>query len=128
MRQWVVPLARYVLYAVFAAFVFHQALAVSAETRRLTLDRRKIRIEIAALRRQNEWREEVSKALTSDPFYVERLLRERYGYRGPDEEQPAARPLATQPARSGQPIRQAAPARSQHPAFSATRLAARRTR
>ena len=53
MRKWFWPLARYFLYAIFAAGVLDQALASRAETRR--------------------------------------LLRERYGYRSPDEESSESR-------------------------------------
>jgi len=89
MREWIGPVAKYLLYAVFAASVFHQALASQRETRRLFRERRRIRAEIAQLRRQNVRREQMRRALAADPFYVERTLRERYGYRLPGELPPA---------------------------------------
>jgi len=85
MHKWLGPLVRYVLYAAFACCVLHQALASRAETLRLLNERRKIRAEINLLHCQNVRRDEICAALTSDPFYVERLLRERYGYRNPNE-------------------------------------------
>lgn len=88
MREWLEPLAKYLLFAAFAVIVFHQALASQAETRRFLLERRRIRIEIGRLRRQNGARERIRAALASDPFYVERMLRERHGYRLPGEDEP----------------------------------------
>lgn len=90
MREWIGPIAKYLLYAVFATSVFHQALASQSETRRLFRERRRIRAEIAQLRRENVRREHMRRALAADPFYVERTLRERYGYRSPGELPPAS--------------------------------------
>jgi len=75
------PLAKYLLYAAFAVCVFDHALALDRETARLRSQCRRIRAQIAHIRRQNAQREQVRKALALDPFYVERVLRERYGYR-----------------------------------------------
>ena len=85
MREWLGPIAKYVLYAVFAATVLHQALASQRETRHLLSEQRRIRTEIAQLRRANVEREQMRQALLTDPFYVERMLRERYGYRAPGD-------------------------------------------
>ncbi len=90
MREWIGPIAKYVLYAVFAVCVFHQALATQRETRRLLRERRRLQIEIARLHRANILRERVRTALRTDPFYVERVLRERHGYRAPGEQPPAS--------------------------------------
>jgi len=89
MRQWLGPVAKYLLYAAFAVCVFGHALALERETVRLKSQRRRIRAQIAHIRQQNSEREQVRNALDSDPFYVERVLRERYGYRRPGEEEPA---------------------------------------
>ncbi|MFH1732979.1 MAG: hypothetical protein ABIF82_15185 [Planctomycetota bacterium] len=90
MREWIGAAAKYLLYAAFAVSVFHQALASQRETRRMFRERRRIRAEIAQLRRENVRREHMRRALASDPFYVERTLRERYGYRSPGELPPAS--------------------------------------
>lgn len=81
MREWIGPIAKYVLYAVFAVTVVHQALASQRQTRHLLREQRRIRTEIAQLRRANIQREQFRHALQTDPFFVERMLRERYGYR-----------------------------------------------
>ncbi len=88
MREWIGSVAKYLLYAICAAAVLHQALASQKETRRLLRERRRIKSEIAQLRDQNIRREHVRHALSADPFYVERALRERYGYRSPGESPP----------------------------------------
>lgn len=90
MREWIGPVAKYLLYAAFAVSVFHHALASQRETRRLFRERRRIRAEIAQLRRENVRREHMRLALGADPFYVESTLRERYGYRLPGELPPPA--------------------------------------
>ena len=85
MREWVASIAKYILYAVVAVTVVYQALASQEETRHLLREERRIKAEIAQLRRANIRREQVRRALQADPFYVERMLRERYGYRAPLE-------------------------------------------
>ncbi len=85
MREWLGPIAKYILYAVVAIAVVLQALASQDETRHLLREERRIMAEIAQLRRANIKREQVRRALQADPFYVERMLRERYGYRSPRE-------------------------------------------
>ncbi len=84
-REWIGPVAKYILFAVIAAFVLDRALAAQRETRRLLRDRNRLQQEIRAIRQQKAQREKVYKALSSDPFYVERVLRERYGYVRPGE-------------------------------------------
>ena len=85
MREWIGPIAKYVLFAAFAGCVFHQALTSQQETRRMQRERRRLRIEVARLCRANIERERVRRELETDPYYVERVLRERYGYRAPNE-------------------------------------------
>ncbi len=87
MRRWRGPVAKYLLYAIFAVCVFDRALASQAETGRLLRECRTIRAEIGRIRRQSAAREIIRKALNTAAFYVERLLRDRYGYRRPGEEQ-----------------------------------------
>lgn len=79
--------ATYVLYAVFACVVFHKALTCQNETCRLLAECRRVRLEIAHGRQQNETGKKLLAALQADPFYVERVLRERYGYRAYGEEE-----------------------------------------
>ena len=88
MREWIGPLLKYLLYAVFAACVLDRALTCQRETRRLRRECRKLRTEIAHIREQNARRERIWQALATDPFYIERRLRELYGYRRPDDEPP----------------------------------------
>jgi len=80
MREWVEPIAKYVLYAVIAVCILDWALASHRETARLARECRRLRAQIAHIRKGNIRREKVRKALASDPFYVERVFRERYGY------------------------------------------------
>jgi len=84
-REWIGPLLKYVFYIAAAAFIFDRALASQAETRRLLLEQRRLRAEITQIRSENARCRGVRSALESDPFYVERMLRERYGYRRPGE-------------------------------------------
>lgn len=84
-RVWIGPIAKYILFAVLAACVLDRALATQRETKRLLRDRNRLQWEINRIRQQNASREKVHKALSSDPFFVERVLRERYGYIRPGE-------------------------------------------
>ena len=90
MSRWLGPVAKYVLFALFAVCVFDRALASRRETFRLLREQRGIRAQIARARGQNAWRERIRNALKSDPFYVERTLRERYGYRREGEDRAGA--------------------------------------
>ena len=87
MRDLVLSIIKYILLAAFAGAIFHFALAAQKETRRLWREERQLKIQIATLRKENEHRLQILDALKTDPFYVERLLRERYGYRSADEEE-----------------------------------------
>jgi len=88
MRRWIGPVTRYVVYAACAAFVLNRALISQQETRRLIRERQKLEAEVVRLRRENHQRERICRALLSDAFYVELLLRERHGYRRPGEPRP----------------------------------------
>jgi cell division protein FtsB len=88
MRDWLSLLIKYGLVVVAAAVIFDRALACQSETRRLARERRHLRAEIRQMRRRNARLNTVRRALDSDPFYVERILRERYGYRRPTEAAP----------------------------------------
>lgn len=101
MREWLWPIAKYACYAAIAGTVFHCALKSRAETLRLGREAHRLRVEIARLRQENARRESILHALQADPFYVERVLRERYGYRRPDEfAPPSIGRTAPQPARN----------------------------
>ena len=97
MREWLGPIAKYILYAVFAVTVLHQAVASQRETRHLLREQRRIRAEIAQLRRHNITLEQTRQALLTDPFYVERMLRERYGYRAAKDMPAVSREAAGAP-------------------------------
>jgi cell division protein FtsB len=92
MREWLGPIAKYVLFAAFAVAIVDQALATQHATRRILRHRRELEQQIAHLRQRNAQGQRVLKALASDPFYVEQVLRERYGYVRPGEER---RPLSS---------------------------------
>ena len=77
-----------VLYAIVAAVVLDRALASQRETLRLRQECRRITAEIARIRTENARHERTWNALRSDPFYIERVLRGRYGYRRPGEVEP----------------------------------------
>lgn len=84
-RKRLGPVITYILFAVIAACIFDRALAAQREIKRLLRDRNRLQWEINHIRQRNAWREKILSALSSDPFYVERLLRERYGYMRPGE-------------------------------------------
>jgi len=94
-------IALYIVYALVAGLLLDRALTSMQETRRLRRDAATLAAEIARLRQQNDYNQRVYSALTTDPFYVERQLRERFGYRAPDEE------LPTQPRDAAAPQPQA---------------------
>ena len=87
MRELVASIIKYTILAGFAGGVFHFALVAQKETQRLWHEERQLKIQIAELRKANDNRLQVLEALRSDPFYIERVLRERYGYRNSDEEE-----------------------------------------
>lgn len=87
MRDVILPIIKYALLAMFAGGVFYFALAAQSETGRLRQEERQLKIQIATLKKENDQRTQVIEALKTDPFYIERLLRERYGYRNSDEEE-----------------------------------------
>ncbi len=99
-RDWIGPITKYALFAVLAACVLDRALATQRETNRLLRDRNRLRWKISRIHQQNAWRDKVHQALSSDPFYVERMLRERYGYIRPGE---APRPQPSRPQLAGSP-------------------------
>jgi len=109
MPDWMRPAARYLLYAVLATLVLDRAFALQDETHRLLRERHRLRIEIARIRRSNAKQEQIKEALASDPFYIERVLRERYGYHRPGEEQPFAPRRSTVAARQRAQVRLALP-------------------
>ena len=109
MPEWMRPAVRYLLYALLATVVLDRAFALQNETRRILRERHRLRIKIARIRRHNTRQEQIKTALTSDPFYIERVLRERYGYRTPGEEQPLAPRRSTVAARQQPQVRLALP-------------------
>lgn len=88
MREWVWPVSKYILYALVAAVLLDRALASQRETLRLRQECRRITAEIARIRAKNARHGRTWNALRFDPFYIERVLRGRYGYRRPGEVEP----------------------------------------
>jgi hypothetical protein len=76
----------YVLYGFIAVAVLERALADEATTRHLLSEKRQLQAQIQELRKSNLDRERVLHALARDPFYIEGVLRLRYGYRHVNEE------------------------------------------
>ena len=99
MREWLVPILKYAAYAAFAVGVIHWAQVTRSETIRLGRECSWLRTEIVRSRQHNALRANTHEALESDPFYVERVLRERYGYQSGDEEAPARPNRLAPPAR-----------------------------
>ncbi|MFW6159472.1 MAG: hypothetical protein ACOC8E_08955 [Planctomycetota bacterium] len=85
-REWAKPLIQYLIYAVVAVLIVDCALASRRETARLRWEARRLRAQIACIRRQNRRLQKLQDALRQDPFVIERVLREHYGHRRPDEE------------------------------------------
>ncbi|MFO7898542.1 MAG: hypothetical protein R6V58_05730 [Planctomycetota bacterium] len=85
-REWAKPLIKYVIYTVVTVLVVDCALASRRETARLRGEARRLRGRIARIRRQNHRLQRLQEALREDPFVIERVLREHYGYRRSDEE------------------------------------------
>jgi hypothetical protein len=90
-RHWVAPALQYLFYGLVSVCIFDRALASQRETLRLKREHRRIRAQIVSIKKANLRRERIRAALTSDRFYVERILRERWGFRRPGEEAPRDR-------------------------------------
>jgi hypothetical protein len=103
MRDKLLAILTYVLYAVIAVCILDRALATQRTTHRLLAERERLAAQIQELRGTNLRRERIRRALAQDPFYVELVLRRRYGYRRPDEERRTATATAreTRPAGRG---------------------------
>ncbi len=86
MEEWAKSLIRYVFYAAAAVLILQWALATQRETVRLHGEVRQLEEQVTRLGVENARLEQVRDALEKDPFLIERLLRERYGYRRPNEE------------------------------------------
>jgi len=105
MREWLRPIATYTLFGLIAICIFGHALATQRETRRLLRDCRRLRLQNARIHQDNARRERILRALATDPFYVERVLRERYGYVRAGEERRRSPRSASAPLRQhNQPL------------------------
>jgi hypothetical protein len=99
MRGWVASIFWCLFYVVLACVIAKWAITTQERTAELERERRRLQHEAARLRRDNARRVHAVRALHADPFLVERVLREQYGYRPPGQAVPGSPDWRNPPSR-----------------------------